>query len=76
MLVTQRVYSSSTLQNRVQEHQSAAPLQLLLPVLTDPAIVQTAVAALYRGKICLSMCTVEAIIVLAHAIEVMSEAFC
>ena len=40
----------------------------------SPAVVQTAVAALYHGTICLLMCTVEAILVLAHAIEVMSEA--
>lgn len=50
--------------------QSEAPLQLILPVLTDPAVVQHAVAALYRGLICLSMCSVEAILVLANAIGV------
>lgn len=56
--------------NRVQEHQSLAPLQLILPVLTDPEIVQHAVAALHCGSIQLSMSNVEVILVLANSIGV------
>ena len=58
--------------NRVQEHQSLAPLQLILPVLTAPEVVQHAVAALHSGSIALSMCNVEAILVLANSIGVIA----
>ena len=56
--------------NRVQEHQSLAPLQLILPVLTDPGVVKHAVAALHSGSVQLSLCSVEAILVLANSIGV------
>ena len=58
--------------NRVQEHQSLAPLQLMLPVLTAPEVVQYAVAAIHSGSIELNMCNVEAILVLANSIGVIA----
>ena len=57
-------------QNRVQEHHSIAPLQLILPVLTEQAVVHNAVSTLHCGKIRLSLSNVEPILVLANAIGV------
>ena len=56
--------------NRVQEHNRTAPLQLILPVLTEPADVHDAVSALHRGMIQLSLFNFEAVLVLANAVGV------
>lgn len=57
--------------NRVQQHKdSNSPLELVLPVLTDPDIVQQAVAGVLSGQIRLSMSTVEPLLVLANAVGV------
>ncbi len=57
--------------NRVQEHtDTERALRLILPVKTDPAIVQQAVAGLNSGSIGLHMGNVEPILVLANAIGV------
>ncbi len=57
--------------NRVQEHtDTERVLRLILPVKTDPAIVQQAVAGLNSGSIDLHMGNVEPILVLANAIGV------
>ena len=50
----------------------AGPLQLTLPVLTSPDIVQLAVAGIYSGTIALSWSTVEPVLVLANSIGVSS----
>ncbi len=55
----------------MSDFQSAAdPLQLTMPVLTDPGTMQQAVAGIYRGKISLSWSNVEPILVLANSIGV------
>ncbi|DBA69487.1 TPA: hypothetical protein ACH3X2_001171 [Trebouxia sp. C0005] len=55
--------------NRVTDFQAiAGPLQLTLPVLTSPDIVQLAVAGIYSGTIALSWSTVEPVLVLANSI--------
>ena len=46
------------------------PLSLVLPALTDPVIVQQAVAGVLKGHMCLASSTVEAILVLANAVGV------
>ena len=57
--------------NRVEEHtDTERALCLILPVKTNPAIVQQAVAGLNSGSIDLHMGNVEPIIVLANAIGV------
>ena len=51
------------------EHQAAEkPINLVLPVLTRPEIVQQAVAGTLSGQIGLSLLTVEALLVLANAV--------
>ena len=42
----------------------------MLPALTDPAIVQQAVAGLLKGHIRLSSSNIEAVLVLANAVGV------
>lgn len=57
--------------NRVQEHMDTeGALLLILPVKTDPAIVQQVVAGLSCGSMDLHMGNVEPIVVLANAIGV------
>ena len=48
----------------------AGPLQLTLPVLTSPDIVQLAVAGIYSGTIAVSWSNVEPMLVLANSIGV------
>ncbi len=50
----------------------AGPLQLTLPVLTSPDIVQLAVEGIYSGTIALSWSNVEPMLVLANSIGVLS----
>jgi hypothetical protein len=50
----------------------AGPLQLTLPVLTSPDIVQLAVAGIYSCTIALSWSNVEPTLVLANSIGVPS----
>jgi len=50
----------------------AGPLQLTLPVLTSPDIVQLAVAGIYSSRIALSWTNVEPMLVLANSIGVPS----
>ena len=58
-------------QNRVLEHGSrSSPLELVLPVLTSPEIVEKAVAGVLSGQVKLSMLTVEPCLVLANSIGV------
>jgi hypothetical protein len=55
----------------VQEHiDTERALRLILPVKTDPAMVQQAVAGLNSGSIDLHIGNVEPILVLANAIGV------
>ena len=60
----------------MQEHHSTAPLQLIMPVLTEPTVVHAAVTALHCGTIRLSLCNVENILVLANAIGVSVTRWC
>ena len=46
------------------------PLSLVLPALTDPVIVQQAVAGLLKGHMCLSSSNIEDVLVLANAVGV------
>jgi len=56
----------------VTDHKgSAGPLQMTLPVLTSPDIVQLAVTGIYRGEIAISWSNVEPILVLANSIGVL-----
>lgn len=58
-------------QNRVLEHRSQdSPLNLVLPVLTSPDVVEKAVASVLSGNIKLSMSIVEPFLVLANSIGV------
>ena len=50
----------------------AGPLQLILPVLTSPDIVQLAVSGIYNSTITLSWSNVEPILVMANSIGVLS----
>ena len=56
--------------NRVLTHTQPQLLSLVLPALTDPAIVQQAVAGVLKGHIRLSSSNIEAVLVLANAVSV------
>lgn len=57
------------------EHQATgAPINLVLPVLTRPDVVQQAVAGILSGQISLSLMNVEALLVLANAVGVSQAA--
>ena len=63
--------------NRVKEHQATGvPINLVLPVLTRPDVVQEAVAGILSGEISLSLLNVEALLVLANAVGVRQIALC
>ena len=49
------------------------PVNLVLPVLTKPEIVEQAVAGVLSGQISLSMSNEEAILVLANAVGVSQQ---
>lgn len=51
----------------------AGPLQLTLPVLTSPDIVQLAVSGIYNSTIALSWSNVEPTLVLVNSIRVPSS---
>ncbi|KAL0052135.1 hypothetical protein WJX82_008432 [Trebouxia sp. C0006] len=66
-------YCSEWGHNRVLEHKATSvPLNLILPVLTKPEIVEQAVAGVLSGQISLSMSNVEAVLVLANAVGFVS----
>lgn len=50
-------------------------MHLVIPVLTRPRVVEQAVAGILSGQIGLSLSNVEALLVLANAIEVSSMCF-
>jgi len=56
--------------SRVQQYSDTEPLQLVLPVLTDPAILKQAVLGIHSGVISLSWRTAEAVLVMANSIGV------
>ena len=56
--------------NRVLTHSQPQPLSLVFPALTDPLIVQQAVAGVLKGHIRLSSSNIEAVLVLANAVGV------
>lgn len=60
--------------NRVLEHKNnGSPLELILPVLTSPDILEQAVAGVLSGQISLSLSSVEPLLVLANAIGVSQQ---
>ena len=62
--------------NRVLEHQgTTSPINLVLPVLTRPDVVQQAVAGMLSGQIGLTMSNVEAFLVVANAVGVSHMAY-
>ena len=59
----------------VEERDAWQPtLQAVVPVVTDPEIVQTSVTGMLSGKINLSAFDVESVLVLANAIGVRQNA--
>ncbi|KAL0024792.1 hypothetical protein WJX79_007427 [Trebouxia sp. C0005] len=71
MALTDLAFCSTWGSNRVQEHMDTeGALLLILPVKTDPAIVQQVVAGLSCGSMDLHMGNVEPIVVLANAIGI------
>ena len=57
------------------EHQATGvPINLVLPVLTRPEVVQQAVAGILSGQVGLSLSNVEALLVLANAVGVSQTA--
>lgn len=56
--------------SRVQEHKDTEPLTLVLPVLTDPAVLQEALKGLHSGTLSMSWQTAEAVLVMANSIGV------
>ena len=56
--------------SRIQQYSNTEPLELVLPVLTDPAILKEAVLGIHSGVISLSWHTAEAVLVMANSIGV------
>jgi len=63
-------------QNRVEQHKDMPqPLQLIMPVYTTHDVVLKAFVGVLGGKIKLSLCDVEPILVLANSIRVSHASF-
>ena len=74
---TQYVSCSKWGHNRVvDQHVTGKPVELVLPVLTRPDIVEQAVAGILSGQVSLSLSNVEALLVFANAVGVSHMVFC
>lgn len=73
MAPTDLAYCSKWGRNRVAEQQATqSPINLVLPVLTRPDVVEQAVAGILSGQIGLTWFSVEPLLVLANAVGFVS----